>query len=298
MQTLSDKIDQQLIECAWSLWTELGVNGTTQLHTDCMIALEELIVLTSVIAERDPRLHDEALDWCSRYHHFVSISRLKALVKALGESVSIPFSQFASTLNFYSKTNWPIFSSAKPLKFNPSGKSKAPNLERPALLNLRLRAIFGVGARADLFTFFLTKPNAAFTASDTAEICYSKRSLAELLDALSQSGLFQVCTKRNQLLYSFIKQDQMAKIIGSMPKAVPSWKNILEVYLPLRRTIQQVDSKSATIKAIELRNLLNKLENKLQKIDIAPPPFQADLDAYWNVFANWIIKTLRASLSL
>ena len=72
--------------------------------------LEELIILTAVIAESDPRLRDEALDWCSRYHHFVSISRLRTLVKTFGEPVYMPFSVFAMTLNSIAQSNWPIFS--------------------------------------------------------------------------------------------------------------------------------------------------------------------------------------------
>ena len=81
-----------------------------------------------------------------------------------------------------------------PLDFKPSGKSSPPRCETPALLGLRLRALFGVGARADLLTFFLTQKKTIFTASDTVEIGYSKRSLADLLDNFVQSGfIVYVC---------------------------------------------------------------------------------------------------------
>ncbi len=154
MKNLSTEIDYHLAGLAWSLWTELGVAGVVRQHESCLIALEELIVLTAIIADADPRLCDEALDWCSRYHHFVSISRLKTLIKCFGESVSQPFSAFAATLNSVSMADWPLETGAIPLKFKPSGKSQPPQCELPALLSLRLRALFGVGARADLITFF------------------------------------------------------------------------------------------------------------------------------------------------
>ena len=76
MQTLSQKIDQYLLDLTWSLWTELGVLGVKRHHQHCLIAPEELILLTALIAELDPRLRDESLDWCSQYHHLISISRL------------------------------------------------------------------------------------------------------------------------------------------------------------------------------------------------------------------------------
>ncbi len=292
MQTLSEKIDQLLIELAWGLWTELGVNGTSRTSSDSLVALEELILLTAVIAEKDPRLRDEALDWCTRYHYFVSISRLKALVKVFDESVSVSFSLFAATINASSKASWPLFSFAKPQKFTPSGKSRAPQCERPALLNLRLRALFGVGARADLMTFFLTHDKNTFTAADTSEIGYSKRTLADLLDLFTQSGLFQVVVKRNQQHYCFVKRDQMRNIVGACPKVLPQWRHILEVFLPLRSSIQQIENKSLIIKTVEMRNLLIKLEGKLSRVNLTPPPFQADLDAYWNSFSSWILKAV------
>lgn len=40
---LIKKLDQSLLDLAWSLWTELGVQGHKRKHQDCLIALEELI---------------------------------------------------------------------------------------------------------------------------------------------------------------------------------------------------------------------------------------------------------------
>src|ERR1700722_2553046 len=109
MEDLIGKIDKSLADLAWSLWSELGVSGIARQHADCLILLEELIILTALIAESDPRLRDEALDWCSKYHNFVSVSRLRTLVNGLGEQVYEAFSLFAATLNSIAQTRWPIF---------------------------------------------------------------------------------------------------------------------------------------------------------------------------------------------
>src|SRR5207302_2062208 len=103
------------------------------------------------------------------YHHFISISRLKTLVIAFGKSVMEPISIFSATLNSVSRAKWPLFTTKIPLKFVPSGKSKLPKLELPALLYFRLRTLFGVGARADITTFFLTQKKTDFSAADAAE---------------------------------------------------------------------------------------------------------------------------------
>jgi len=293
LQSLSEKIDQYLLDLAWSLWTELGVAGVTRRHQNSLISLEELILLTVILSDEDPRLRDEALDWCTRYHHFVSISRLQTLIKSLGPSIHQPFSLFAVTLNVVSRSKWPIFMKSDPLRFTPSKKSQPPQCELPSLLSLRLRALFGVGARSDLMTFFLTQRKEEFTAADTVEIGYSKRSLAALLEDFVRSGFFSSHKVQNKRYFRFIKRDPMTKIVGRLPKIIPSWRQFIEILLPLRSCIQQVEKKSEAIKLVEIRNVLLKIENQLYRLNLVPPSLESDPLVYWNSFSDWILKILK-----
>ncbi|NGX26802.1 MAG: hypothetical protein K940chlam6_00727 [Chlamydiae bacterium] len=294
MQSLSEKIDQYLLDLAWSLWTELGVAGVKRRHQTSLIFLEELILLTVILSDKDPRLRDEALDWCVRHHHFVSISRLQTLIKSLGSSIHQPFSLFAVTLNAVSRSKWPVFVKAAPLKFTPSEKSRPPQCELPSLLSLRLRALFGVGARSDLMTFFLTQRRGEFTAADTAEIGYSKRSLAALLEDFVRSGFFDSYTVQNKRYYRFIKRDLMTKTVGRLPKITPPWRQFIEILLPLRSCIQQVEKKSEVTKLVEIKKALLKVENQLHRLSVVTPPsLESDPSVYWNSFADWILKILK-----
>jgi len=56
--THGETLDSQLLDLAWSLWTELGVAGHQRKHRQCVILPEELILLTAAIAEEDPRLRE------------------------------------------------------------------------------------------------------------------------------------------------------------------------------------------------------------------------------------------------
>jgi hypothetical protein len=215
-------------------------------------------------------------------------------VKFFGKPCLEHFSIFAATLNSVCQANWPLFTSAPPLKFKPSGKSKPPRCELPALLYLRLRALFGVGARADLMTFFLTEPESSFTASEAAEIGYSKRSLADLLDNFVESGLFSVEVMRNQHHYSLLKRDQLGKILGLLPEVAPAWLHILEVLLTLRRCIHQIQNKSVGARVTEIRVCLKQIEDKLQRLDLTPPPMQSDILLYWDSFEEWILKVVES----
>ncbi len=292
MKNLSQKINQLLLDLAWSLWTELGVAGVKRHHQNYLIPPEELILLTSILAEIDPRLRDEALDWCSRYHRFISVSRLRTLAHDLGSIVTEPLSIFSATLNSVSQAHWPVLTNVKPLKFVPSCKSKPPKLELPALLPLRLRSLFGVGARADLISFFLIQEKNDFAISDTTRIGYSKRNLAEVLDGFAQSGILSAFPLRNQLRYQFTKRNQILNLSGKIPEHMPDWRTILEVVLSLRDSIERIETKSESTKMVEIRNLLIKLESPLRQLNLSPPSILADFEAYWKAFAEWILQFL------
>lgn len=292
MQILKKKIETALIDLAWSLWTELGVLGISRCHKNCLIAPEELILLTTLLTEIDPRLESEALDWCSQYHHFISTTRLKALIKAFGPSINEPFSRFAATLNTVSTANWPLFTKVNARGFEPSHKSKPPQCKLPALLYLRLRGLFGTGARADLLVFFLTSEGSDFTAADATQLGYNKRSLADLLESFVESGLFDVLSIRNQHLYRFIKKNEMIQLLGKFPKIIPPWRLILEVVLPLWHCVESIENKPIAIQFTQTRSVLLKIENQLKLLHLEPPLFQSDFNAYLNSFSDWFLRFL------
>lgn len=292
--TLRKKLDKYLVNLAWSLWTELGVAGIKRDHQQWLIAPEELILLTAVIAEEDPRLRDEALDWCTRYHQYISTSRLRMLAKIFGPSVNKPFSVFAATLNSVSRAKWPILESEHPIKFVPSGKSKLPQFKLPALICFRLRALFGVGARADLMMFLLIKGKGDIAAADATEIGYAKRNLADVLDNLTLSGVLESFMSRNQRRYRFAKREQMLELLGSLPQFMPPWWLIFEVILKLRYSIKEVEEKSESTRVVEIRNTLGALKDKLRQLHFEPPPMQSNFQAYWDSFDDWILGIIKS----
>lgn len=290
--TLRKKFDDLLVDLCWSLWTEYGVAGIARKHQNVLIGPEELVLLTALIGEQDPRLCDEALDWCTRYHQFISVSRLRVLARGFGEAINQPYSAFAATLNSVSRANWPLLAQEAAFKFKPSGKSQLPRLEYPALLYLRMRSLFGVGARADLLTFLLTQVKTTLTAADSTEVGYTKRNLSDVMDGFVRAGIFGVSLVRNQRHYEFVKKDSMIQLVGSLPKFVPSWRHILEVVIPLRVCINSVEYKSESLKMVAIRNTLMSLKNNLYKLKLTPPPLQADFSAYWDSFEQWILEAL------
>ncbi len=293
MPTLSETLDQCLLDLAWSLWTELGVAGVYRKHQQFLIAPEELILLTSVLGSRDPRLRDEAMDWCSRNHQWIAVSRLKTLAKAWENLVAEPFSLFAATLNALTKANWPLFIEVSPRPFKASGKSQLPNFENPALLLFRLRALFGVGARADVIAFFLAQPKTDYAISDTTEIGYTKRNLADVLEGFALAKIFETFKARNQSRYRFRQHNSFVALLAPLPQFMPSWRHCLEVLLTLRACIQRVENKSEATRVIEIRNVLSALQPLLRRLKWKPPSLNADFQVYWKTFSEWIMDISR-----
>lgn len=289
MLYLSKKLDHLLLDLAWSLWTELGVAGVERRHQNFLITIEELILLTALLGEIDPRLRDESLDWCSQYHHLISTSRLKSLIKSYFSSLRGPFSTYSATLNSFSQAGWPIFQDSSPLNVLLSHKSCLRPLESTALLNIRARSTFGTGARADLLTFFLIHAKSDFSASDLVEIGYSKRNIAEILDELYLSKILDKFLLRNQHRYRLIKNDELLGLLGPLPEYTPSWRLIFEVLFSLQDCIKRSLNSSKTTQAIEIRNLLITRESHLKRLNLSPPVWKNDYQAYLDSFGEWLI---------
>ena len=289
MRHLNKELDGLLLDLAWSLWTELGVAGLERRHKNFLINVEELILLTVILAKIDPRLRDESLDWCSQYHHFISTSRLKSIIKSFGNSLNTYFSSYSATLNSISRAAWPIFQESSPLKIILSHKSCLRPLESPALLNIRVRSIFGTGARADILTFFLIHAKSDFSASDLIEIGYSKRNLAEILEELCLSKLFDKFLLRNQQRYRLIKNDQLLKVLGPLPEYTPSWCMIFKILLSLRDCINRTVNSSESTQVVEIRNLLMNFQEDFKRLNLTPPLWHNNFQEYLNLFSKWLL---------
>ena len=255
---------------------------------NCLVQPEELIILTAIVSEYDPRLRDEALDWCSRYHEYISVTRLRTFLKELDTQCHALFFQiFAAALNSVSSAKWPEAKESTPFKVKVSGKSLLPPLESSSLLVLRLRNLFGPGAKADVLTFLLTKGRMYFSTADLVEIGYSKRSLMTVLDHLASSGILAATNVRNKKNYELTKPRELQVIVGKLPKIAPPWIKVLQAIIAIRSVIPEIQNSSEMTRGVILRNCLIKTEPLLPAF-ISPllnnaPEFERDWKAIMEI---------------
>ena len=88
----------QSLALAWGAWTQLGVSGWTSTHGDWAVDPEPLILFTAWLGDADPRLRDEATDWCVQNWRHISKARLKNLLREQPDDVAAAFGEFGATV--------------------------------------------------------------------------------------------------------------------------------------------------------------------------------------------------------
>lgn len=176
MASVRDPFVDAALALAWSHWTGLGVRGTERVP-DTAIDPEALIYFTMSLAPHDARLLEEISGWWARFQRHISRSRLRNLARAFDSSLVERFHSIESNI-----TKTPPAAS----------KSSLERLDLPAHALLRLRCIFGLNARAEVLLALLTQwgeGGSGTTAAALAEVGYSKRNIAVVLEELHLGGL-------------------------------------------------------------------------------------------------------------
>ncbi len=291
MTSPSEKFVAHLRLLLWSQWTELGVAGTIRNHQQVLLDPEALILSTAALADLDPRLRDESLDWCIRFGETISISRLRNLMRAgIGSTES--FDAYASEVNRAGRMRWPVSKkyvspgSKRPGKHIPSGKSQNPDLSGPALLRLRLRAIFGVGARADVLTELLLSSN--HSASELAKIGYSKRRVASTLDDLTRGGLLARTTHGNTHRFELKVPEQLEALVGALPQYNAQWADCFRVLLELHGLVVGQEGKSPRLRALAMNRSFTRVCSELERLRWGMP-VGVSVGDLWEKALTWTL---------
>lgn len=293
MARLSERLQGHALDLAWSLWAELGVSGWERRHTSHAIDPELLILFTASLRDSDPRLRDEATDWCIAYGRYVSAARLRNLLSREAPGTNEAFGEFAATVNAHSGLRWP--GATEPRRFERTGRSEVLDLRRPSLVVLRVRGLFGVGARAEIVRAFLADSSAMLSAADlSAEAGYTKRNIAEALDALRMSGLLEAAPVRNQLRYRLARSDALTALVGEIPSSFPRWRSVFRILDHLLETARRAEKLAKSVRAVEAAKVLHEVEGELALVGVRAPAPDAAREDLWGTFEHWASELAQA----
>ncbi len=216
-----NRCQEAALDLLWRQWCSLGVAGNApQAESSRIIDPESLLLATTILGRHDPRLFDECLDWLTKHGSLIHLQRLKTLHadtglgdpvvlaamadwlvthgqqpkwKAIANSTAKGKSATRAARNLFGDTPLrspdPVFLRHGILRetVNLRGMSRPPNPTRPPNLLLALRALIGVGARAEAILCLATGP--AVHAAELARLTgYRPRTMQLLLQEMALSG--------------------------------------------------------------------------------------------------------------
>jgi hypothetical protein len=281
-------VAEAAIALAWSHWTALGVSGVVP-PPDTAVDPEALILLTAVIADHDPRLRDEALDWCVQFgKQFIAAGRMRTLSRSLDAEAAARCHVFAATVNAAAGTHWPS-DSAKARALSPSGKSRLSRLDTPQRALLRVRCAFGMTARAEVLLSMLTQwnPSNHVKASSFVELGYGKTAAATTLDELTLAGITSRRTIGNANAYQLRRPGELKKLLEPLPVRQGDWHLRLILLIAAVRLEEVLAKKSPIVQSVEARKFVEARTQVLARLSLEPPAI-ADPRQYWEQLRGWL----------
>ncbi|MGA9315336.1 MAG: hypothetical protein WBV77_11980 [Solirubrobacteraceae bacterium] len=255
----TELLTEQLVSFAWDEWAQMGVFTAPNCVSPWAQDPEALIVFTLEIGRRDPRLFDEVLDWMLANETLFSVRRLRAMCIDQDDRKLV-----AGTIGWLARQGprarlkprredqAPGLTDLEPLFFGggpfgdadpdfaaagllrsvllPSGKSTAPDLETSINFAFRLRAILGVGIRAELVRVMLTShPSPATSQMLARAVGYSKRNVHDALGGLASAQVLMSFPIDGEQRYE-INDEIWAALLQRDPAALPvhrDWPQLL-----------------------------------------------------------------------
>lgn len=227
------------LDLLWRQWTDLGVPGGLEETASWIIDPESLLISTVQFGRYDPRLLDAVLDWCTTNGNWLGSNRLQRLRKTLDPEAAQILSGIAGVLTEHDRSGkWSgLFGQGRegtvsttpiPLFLLPDGKplpmgtrsdpvflkygllrppwerrnlSSRVSATKPAVLRIRLRALFGVTSRAEILLFLLTHSR-AHPSLVARQVHYAQPPVAKAMAEMAISGLLTEHRKGREVEYA------------------------------------------------------------------------------------------------
>ncbi|MBN1459463.1 MAG: hypothetical protein JXA57_07995 [Armatimonadetes bacterium] len=290
---LEHALREAALELCWRQWTVAGLAGTRE-DTRTLIDPEALLIASLALGRYDARLFDEVLDWVAANWRLLDSARLRRIARgASGTQRALlgVVSQMASGDRaaarlrdelarspehlttgseaprnlFFSQgpdeESWiepdPAFKAAGFLRspVRVRGLSRRPRAANPACLRFKLRALCGVGSRAEVLAYLLTHDwaHGRLIADRGA---YPQGPVASYLVSLFEVGIVERREEGKKALY------RLHGDIRLVPPEPPRFVDWIRVWPSLTGLLEAMRSAPATEEAWWLRLAQSLNENQ------------------------------------
>lgn len=288
---LSDSLREALVQRAWAQWIALGVSALGPAEQQ-VIDPEALVTLTAELKDTDARLRDTSTDWCIAYGRYINATRLRRVAEEIGSGTEA-MGEYAGTVAAGGGPRWPMATDPRS-GYRNRQKAHLDHLDSLPRLVLRLRAAFGVNARADVLATLALRPGSALTLADLAGITrFTKRNVALTVDALALSGIVELEEVGNQRRAS-LRRDCLGLLLPAVVDPV-GWVDRFRIGLATLRFLSDQGSMKEGVRAIEARALVRNLQPAIRRARLPQPDFGRLGASFGDAFDEWI-EQLRLAL--
>lgn len=231
--TVVDELIQASRRLAWSQWADLGVSSWETPRNASLVDLEPLIAFTAQLWRFDPRLGAQALDWSAANMPLVSLHQLRSVITRHRWSFQGPVADFSATAEHFTHKKWPRTGDSQLLLRSLPGKAKHPDLGKPSLLSLRVRAIFGLGARAEIIRHLLFHDWSHTPSQLGRAISYGSRQISNDLRLLEMSGVVRRHQDGSVRSYRLARPEDVSRLTGPPTAEVVPWGCLFKVLTEL-----------------------------------------------------------------
>jgi hypothetical protein len=231
------ELRELLLELHWRQWCALGVTGQVEPERHWVVDLEASVVSASRLGQADSRLLKQTSAWLALNREWVSTPRLRRISHA-----------FNSTMD--SEALLPDVASR--------GRTKVvmPVVTQPVLLQLQLRALFGMDVRADVFGYLLF--NKSGNSSSIARALYvDQKRVYNILERWNAAGV----VRRAPGGYSLVPDAIPVAVAEARNQT--AWLNWTATYLALDRLHESL-AKAATDDRYVLASLARDVRPELE----------------------------------
>jgi hypothetical protein len=326
----------------WRQWSTLGVLGAASVREQWVIDPEALLVFTLDMAQYDPRLFDEVMDWLVTNGHWIDIQRLKGILKTKsgetnrlmgavsefmvsqgperkwGKLAEICFKGIPErSVSVFKERETKAQRSFKTIGedivfqkygfmrnvLKPSGKSREVIPTAQSTIRFLLRALFGVGSRAECLLYLMTH-DGGHPSEVAKAIGISVRGAQDTLIELAKSGLVLTRIRGKRKIEYWLSQERWWEFLsrGSIEAdRKPVWIDWIALFEALSKVWDALNDlqkmKSDYIKSSKLRDAMELVGNEFaqSRIDIPPVPGRSVRpENYAKAFEDFIIRVFGA----
>ncbi|HVU34820.1 MAG TPA: hypothetical protein VHE61_15410 [Opitutaceae bacterium] len=281
-----------VVTLLWKQWASLGVSAHVATGGNAVVDPEALVLMSTVFARYDARLFDEMADWLQQNGSWINVLRLIRLQREheLGDrsvlgALAAHLTKDSSHAKWKALAKGPAAPEAPQLLFphlppphrtdeifqqwgwlrppvERRNLSRPPRPNQPASFLLKLRALFGRQARAEVLAWLLTH-SSGHPARIARETAYFRGSVQNILNELELSG-HVFATREGREKHFVAPHDQWRFLLTWSPEeksAFPQWAPWAVLFTLIRRFHDLVNlpdfaSYSADLQAIELDRVL------------------------------------------